>query len=56
MIIDPTYDQLDFSLENVLVDFVPTTQPSLQQQRQDFIRIWTENAAKRSSSETTSAA
>ena len=47
MILDPTYDHLDFSLENVLVDFVPTAQPSLQQQRQDFIRIWTENAARR---------
>ena len=56
MIIDPTYDHLDLSLENVLVDFVPTRQPSLQKQREDFIRIWTEHGAKRSSSETTSAA
>jgi len=46
MIIDSTYDWMDFSLANLLVDFVPLEHQPLQKQREDFIKLWTENAAK----------
>ena len=40
MIIDPTYDHLDFALANLPVDFVPHDLSSLEKQRQDFIKMW----------------
>ena len=40
LIIDPTYDYLDFSLANLPVDFVPGELRSLQTQREDFIAVW----------------
>jgi hypothetical protein len=40
LIIDPTYDYLDFSLANLPVDFEPHELSSLQRQREDFIAIW----------------
>lgn len=40
MIIDPTYDHLDFALANLPVDFVPHDLASLEKQRQDFIKMW----------------
>jgi hypothetical protein len=40
LIIDPTYDYLDFSLANLPVDFVPHELSSLQKQREDFIAVW----------------
>ena len=42
MIIDSTYDQLDFSLEHLPVDFVPSEHRSRQEQREDFIAMWDE--------------
>ena len=40
MIIDSAYDQLDFSLANLPVDFVPHDLSSPEKQRQDFIKMW----------------
>jgi hypothetical protein len=45
-IIDPAYDQLDFSLANLPVDFEPHGLSSLQKQREDFIKLW--SASERS--------
>lgn len=39
-IIDPTYDDLDFSLANLPVDLVPHGFSSLEKQRADFIEMW----------------
>jgi len=39
-IIDPAYDQLDFALANLPVDFEPHGLSSLQKQREDFIKLW----------------
>jgi hypothetical protein len=39
-IIDPTYDDLDFSLANLPVDLVPHDYSSLEKQRADFIEMW----------------
>ena len=39
-IIDSTYDELDFSLANLPVDFVPHDLSSLEKQRADFIEMW----------------
>ena len=40
MFIDPTYDHLDFSLENLPVDWEPHDLTSLQKQREEFVKIW----------------
>jgi hypothetical protein len=40
LIIDSTYDYLDFSLANLPVDLVPHELSSLQKQREDFIKQW----------------
>ena len=40
-IIDPAYDDLDFSLANLPVDLVPHDLSSLEKQRADFIEMWT---------------
>ena len=42
MLIDSTYDQLDFSLMHLAVDFVPLELTSRQKQRADFIAMWDE--------------
>jgi len=39
-VIDPTYDDLDFSLANLPVDLIPHDLSSLEQQRLDFIAMW----------------
>jgi len=39
-IIDPAYDELDFSLANLPVDLEPHDLSSIQKQREDFIAIW----------------
>lgn len=44
-IIDPAYDHLDFSLANLPVDFVPHDLSSLEKQRQDFIKVWSNNCS-----------
>lgn len=40
VIIDPAYDNLDFSLANLPVDLEPHDLSSLQKQREDFIKLW----------------
>jgi len=40
LIIDPTYDHLDFDLANLPVGLVPHDLSSLQKQREDFIALW----------------
>ncbi len=47
MIIDPTYDQMDFSLAHLPVDFVPPGLwlGSLQKQREDLIKLWSRQYA-----------
>jgi len=40
LIIDPTYDCLDFDLANLPVGLVPHDLSSLQKQREDFIALW----------------
>jgi len=40
LIIDPTYDYLDFDLANLPVGLVPHDPSSLQKQREDFIAFW----------------
>ncbi|WP_164932013.1 hypothetical protein [Janthinobacterium sp. 17J80-10] len=40
LLVDPTYDQLDFSLAHLPVDFVRSELTSLQKQREDFIQMW----------------
>lgn len=42
-LIDPTYDQMDFSLAHLPVDFVQLESISIQKRREDFIQMWTEN-------------
>lgn len=44
-IIDPTYDQLDFSLTHLPVDWEPHQLSSIAKQREDFIKIWSINTA-----------
>jgi hypothetical protein len=39
-IIDSAYDELDFSLVNLPVDFEPHGLSSIQKQREDFIAMW----------------
>jgi hypothetical protein len=39
-IIDSAYDELDFSLANLPVDFEPHGLSSIQKQREDFIAMW----------------
>jgi hypothetical protein len=43
-IIDPAYDDLDFSLANLPVDFVPHDLSSLEKQRADFIEMWSSDS------------
>ena len=43
MIIDSAYDQLDFSLAHLPVDFEPGELSSLEKQRADFIAMWSES-------------
>jgi len=43
-IIDPAYDDLDFSLANLPVDFVPHDSSSLEKQRADFIEMWSDDS------------
>jgi hypothetical protein len=40
VMIDPTYDYLDFDLAHLPVSFVPLEGYSLQKQREDFIKMW----------------
>jgi hypothetical protein len=40
VIIDPTYDYLDFDLAHLPLGFVPLEGYSLQKQRDDFIKMW----------------
>jgi len=42
-IIDPTYDQLDFSLTHLPVDWESHGLSSIEKQREDFIKIWSGN-------------
>lgn len=44
LMIDSTYDYLDFSLAHLPVDLVPHELSSLQKQREDFIKIWSGNS------------
>jgi len=44
LVIDPTYDYLDFSLANLPVDFVPHDLSSLQKQREDFVAMWSRSS------------
>lgn len=39
-LLDPAYDQLDFSLANLPVDFEPHGLTSLEKQREDFLKMW----------------
>lgn len=43
-IIDPAYDDLDFSLANLPVDFVPHDLSSLEKQHADFIEMWSSDS------------
>jgi hypothetical protein len=43
-IVDPAYDQLDFSLANLPVDFVPHNLSSLEKQRADFVEMWSSDS------------
>jgi hypothetical protein len=43
-IVDPAYDQLDFSLANLPVDFVPHDLSSLEKQRADFVEMWSSDS------------
>jgi hypothetical protein len=43
-IIDPAYDHLDFSLANLPVDLEPHDLSSLEKQRQDFLKMWSNNS------------
>ncbi len=40
LIIDSTYDHMDFDLAHLPVSFVPLEGYSLQKQREDFIKMW----------------
>ena len=40
LIIDPTYDHLDFALAHLPVDLPPHGVSSLEKQRADFIQMW----------------
>lgn len=44
LLFDPTYDHLDFRLAHLPVDFERLESITLQKQREDFIRTWTDNA------------
>ena len=44
-IIDPAYDDLDFSLAHLPVDLVPNGLSPLQKQREDFMKQWSANLA-----------
>jgi hypothetical protein len=44
LIVDPTYDYMDFSLAHLPVDFVPHGLSSVQKQREDFIKMWSSDA------------
>jgi len=46
MLLDPTYDYMDFSLAHLPVDLAQSGSISIQQQREDFIRMWTNSAHK----------
>jgi hypothetical protein len=43
-IIDPAYDNLDFSLANLPVDFEAHGSSSIQTQRQDFVAMWSSHS------------
>jgi hypothetical protein len=43
MLFDPTYDQLDFSLAHLPIDFVRLQSTSIQKQREEFIQMWSDN-------------
>ena len=45
LLIDPTYDCLDFDLANLPVGLVPHDLSSLEKQRKDFIAMWSAPAA-----------
>lgn len=45
LILDPTYDYLDFSLANLPVDFVPHDLSPLEKQREDFIAMWSRHSS-----------
>jgi hypothetical protein len=44
LIIDSTYDHLDFSLANLPADLPPHDVSSLEKQRADFIQMWSDDS------------
>jgi hypothetical protein len=51
-IIDPAYDHLDFSLANLPVDLEPHDLSPIQEQREDFVAMWTNPSKPDTSLET----